>query len=266
MAKYRLTPHNIDEVSLVPAGDNPKADIVFTKSRDGAEGSATIRTTEARENAVPIDRDKVIAGLMKSDPEVVQYVKSLEEENDGLIEKNESLVTTIEKGKGKPAFLTDKEDDDDMDDDDKKVEKLAKSDPQLAEFVKSALDRATAAEEIAKEEREIRIEAELLAKAEDYPHIAGTPEEKATLLRKAYEVDDDGTFGKALEDQWAAANEQIAKSGLFAEYGHTGSTGTDTKVDAGVASIMKSDPSLSKAEATTAYFDANPSAYDAQEG
>ncbi len=157
-------------------------------------------------------------------------------------------------GKAKPAKGGDDEDDDaDL----KKSElpeavrvHLEKADAELAELRK----RAESAEEIAKSERDARETAEFIQKAEqELPHM-GDPKVIGARLKKLSQTLTKEEFDEFYREQ-AAANEQLRKGSVEAEYGRSGGRPAAPSAPGlpealkKAEDLQKSDPSMSSAEA-----------------
>lgn len=262
--KHKLTTHAIDEISLVPAGDNGPAVIVLskaepeepTKSGDGSPRATTLVKSNEKENIVPnpVDEAALIEAIGKADPALVEYIRELETENDELID----IVTesVIEDGVTKEAPTVD--------------DVLSKSDPAVQALVTSLNEKATeaiakaeAAQEEARTEREARISKEYLDIAKGYTHVPGTPEDKATMLRKAFDTDE--SFGKNLKAQWDATQAAFSDDGAESIFKEAGASGHVTTVADSVTAqaeeLRKADPSLTIEQARTLVRESNPELY-----
>jgi hypothetical protein len=160
-------------------------------------------------------------------------------------------------GKAKPAPKMG-DDEDEMDD--AKMKKaelpeavrahLEKADAEMVELRK----RAESAEELAKSERETRVEAEFvdLAKSE-LPHM-GDPEVVGKRLKKFSETLEKADYDEYFREQ-SAINEQLRKGSIEAEYGRSGQRVTSPsgpglpEAMKKAEELQKSDPNMSSAEA-----------------
>lgn len=262
--KYRLSNMELDFVSLVAAGDDPLAQVVISKAAptdkrtDGGAGSPTLspnKTTEENKVGDTIDKTDLA-------PEVVAYIDGLEAEVDTLssqVEKSdadiEALKSDVEDLRGTLAKSAPK-DDEAAEEISKAL--LAKADPAVRALIEKQQADLKRTEEIAKQEREARLEREYIAKAEALPMLS---EEKATLagvLRAAAEAltpEQNETLTTVLK----AANEQIAKSNLFDSFGRGGGETTISKsISAKVDEVMKADPTLTREQAEVKVYEQNP--------
>ena len=179
------------------------------------------------------------------------------------IEKLEDLV--IEKD-GVIAKLSQDDQHEDLSKEDNDVthtlEELAKSDPAIAELVakyEEAEARASEAETIAKAERDTRITAQMVRKAEGYASL-GPVEEVAEILKALHDTDTE-LFDK-VDALLAKAEAAVAEGDLFKEIGATASdpsVGNDLEQ---VAKALKAeDPTLTDAQAITKALDQRPDLY-----
>ncbi len=118
---------------------------------------------------------------------------------------------------------------------------------------KEALAKAEEATKIAKAERDARIEAEFIKKAEsDYPYVGGDASEFGRLLKTASETLSKEDYA-ALETRFKAANEQMRVSKLLKDVGRGGepevSGDESDALLAKAAELRKSDTSLSQYDA-----------------
>lgn len=263
--KYRLTGMELDFVSLVAAGDDPLAQVVISKAAapddkrtDEGGGSPTLSTNDLTEE------NKVGDTINKSDlaPEVVAYIDGLENEVDTLSSQVEKAETDIA---AKDEEITDlrgtlaksaPKDDEASDEITKSL--LAKADPAVRALIEKTQADLKAASEIAKAEREARLEKEFLSKAEALPMLSEDKVKMAAVLRAAA---DSLTpeHAETLNTVLKAANEQIAKSNLFSSFGVGGGESTISKsVTAKVDEIRKGNPALTVEQATVMVYEQNP--------
>jgi hypothetical protein len=102
----------------------------------------------------------------------------------------------------------------------------------------------------------------MIAKAKNYEHIAGTPEEKAEILKSAFDVSPE--FGQKLENSWKAANAQLdaASDGMFKPIGKDSGGEEASELRAKVAELTKADPNLTPEKAMDRVLSENPGLYD----
>jgi hypothetical protein len=213
-------------------------------------------------------------------PEEMQAALTKAEETNATIEKErddalakaeaaEKEKAELEKqaggGKAKPAKGMAPDDENDPDEDELSKADLpegvkvylAKRDAEVAELRKEAdanRERAESAEEIAKGERETRIEAEFVEMAKsELPHM-GAPEVVGARLKKFSETLEKAEFDEYVREQ-TAINEQLRKGSVEAEYGRSGGRPAAPAAP-GLPEAMKkaeelekADPSMSSAEA-----------------
>ena len=135
--------------------------------------------------------------------------KAEQELLDSLPDDAKALISEIQKDHDEELqeladLLPDEEDEAD---DDSEEAILGKADPAVLAIIQKSRDEAAEATKIAKAERDMRIDREMLAKAADYKTFTGTPQEKAELLKAAFAVSED--FGKKLEQTFKAANARL---------------------------------------------------------
>lgn len=185
--------------------------------------------------------------------EVVAYIETLEDELDARDERLQKAEQDIEALKNKP------------------VEKAAPSDPfeaaiskatpELQEILKAQKAQIEEAQAIAKAERDARLTAAYIAKAEALPMISTDRADLASLLRSAADKLAPEEMAK-MEQLLKAANAQIAKGNLFTEMGRSGAETTISKsVEAKAEELRKANPNLTIEQATDLVFQANPDLY-----
>lgn len=131
-----------------------------------------------------------------------------------------------------------------------------------AEAIKKADERAERAEKAAEVERDQRVAAEFVGKAEEL--VTHLPTDSATfgpVLRAASESLTAEQF-TALETVLRGANEQLEASAMFSELGGNGpavaATGADAKIAAKAEEIRKADMSLTPEQAMDRAYVENP--------
>jgi hypothetical protein len=252
--KKQILSMDLDEVSLVGSGDNVEAKVVISKAAhdekntDGTENPTTLFTTgNSEEYDMPED--------ISSDDlpqEVADYLEGLEE----------LVADAIDSG-----FLGDV--DGESDDEDAyepvlvekaepELEDILKSHPEIALIVKAAEERAEVAEAIAKHERDVRIEREMVEKAASLTFVSDNRDELANLLRSLYEVAPEEA--EVVEKMFRTANSQLRESAIFKEMG-SGLPGLSDPVRSEAEAIRKEDPSLTAEQAEALAFERNPHLY-----
>lgn len=269
--RFRLADMDLDEISLVRAGDDAMARVVLAKadkSADSGVGGSTLRTDRLdQEDENVADNEGLAEILAKAElpDEVRAYIEALEDEIDNLSANDEG--TDDDGGDDTDAGQLSNDDDDTDDADDKDEEMvLAKADPEVRRLIekmdgdlKEARQQAAAATAIAKTERDERLRREFVAKAETLPMINDKPADLGDLLMKLHEKAPEEAA--RVETLLKAANEQISKGNLFKEMGR-GIAGLGSRVEQAVAELRKSDPSLTQEQAVSAVYAAHPDLYD----
>ena len=197
-----------------------------------------------------VDEDEAILRLKESKKKVKkdEEVESMLNYIEALESANETLMAKLDEA-GEESF--------------EEYDHILKgADPEIVELFKAAEERAAVAEEIAKAERENRLQREFIEKAATYDSL---PVETATfgiVLKDASENMDADTYD-ALTTVLAAANEAISQGGLMSEIGVTKSfdagsgmgrieqvasvlqaENTDLTREAAIAKAVTDDPSL----------------------
>lgn len=235
----------LDFVSLVAAGDDPMAQVVIAKAAPSSDESNGSQEANMGEN---IAKDDLA-------PEVVAYIEGLETEVDTLskqVEDSETVITDLTDTLSKMAPKDDEAA--------QAIEKslLAKADPAIRELIEKSQADAREAQQIAKAERDARLEREFISKAETLPMITTDKASLGGLLRRisdALSPEDSAEVEKMLR----AANEQIEKSNLFDTFGSGGANHTvSASVEAAAESIQKGDPTLTKEQAIAKAYETNP--------
>lgn len=283
--RFRLSDMSLDFVSLVAAGDDPGAQVVLAKAdpvvknhgkctrkgcdkgamngatkceahhdKSGVYKSTEKDTTSSTLPLSNLQEENPMPDIKKDDldPEVLAYVEGLETEVTTLaaqVEKAEKDLTEKDEriAKMQPT-----------DPDAAHKEMLSKADPALRAFIEKSEADVKAANEIAKAERDARLDREFISKAETLPMISTDKSALGGLLRRisdALSVEDAATVEKTLR----AANEQIAKGNLFASLGQSGQETTISKsVEAKADEIRKAEPTLTRDQAIAKAYDENP--------
>lgn len=175
--------------------------------------------------------------------EVYEYISSLEAANAEMVEQ-------LEKAAEEEA----------------KTEDILKSaDPQIVELVKAAEERAVAAEQIAKAERDFRLEREFIGKAAEMTNLPIEAEAFGKVLKAAAEALDTEVF-ESLMSVLTAANEGIGSGSLFAEVGKSGSfenDGATSEINKAAARLIEANPSLTHEQAVAKAVESDPTLYNA---
>jgi hypothetical protein len=234
------------------------------------EGAQAPENTIRKDGTMPDDKtpEELAAALTKAEQDAERVKKEHEaelakkqEEHDAAIKKaEEERDAAIAKADPKKAPV---KGDGDGDDDEPELskaaqERLKKAEDEVAELRKSAEESQT----IAKDERDRRVTAEFITKAEAYSSLPIQATEFGPVLKRAAEKLEKSDF-EALEQLLTAANEQVAKGALFAQLGSDvgGSAvpaGAYAEVQQKADQLRKSDGKLSKGEAEARVMSENP--------
>jgi chromosome segregation ATPase len=182
--------------------------------------------------------------------EMAAALAKAEQERDTAVAKSETLETRVadlEKA-AKPAEVSTEINKSELPDAVRAA--LEKAEGQNEELRKAA----TEATELAKAERDLRVQREFIAKAEsDYSHVSGDTNTFGKVLKSASEKLSKEDFD-TLTAQLDAAESRIAKGELFREVGLAGQptaerTDSLSKAEDKAAELRKADSSLSAADA-----------------
>ena len=214
--------------------------------------------------------DEMLAGLPA---EAVEYIEKLEDSLVDAMKKADADMDDEEEEDEDEDEMEKADDADAIEADDEivleeedadEVEKFLKSaDPRLAEIVKSAVSRAEAAETIAKRERDLRLEKEFIAKADDLSHLPAKADEVVALLKAV----NDGAprAAGAFEELLKRCNSALAEGAIYKSEGQSETGEAATVVarwDSAVEAVRKSDDSLSYEQAFASALDQNPELYE----
>lgn len=188
-------------------------------------------------------------------------VEKAERERDEALRKAQDVEDALEKASKKKANADDDTDDEKepQRNEDGTVVKSELPEPVRAALEKAeqkeaeAIRKAEEAEKIAKEERDLRLTREFIAKAEsEFPHGSDPAELGPRLMKMEAALSKEDYDAHLTELR--SLNEQVATSNLFKEAGVGGrpAHGKSDEVATTVAKaeeLRKADPSLSEAEA-----------------
>lgn len=244
LMKNRLTDMVLDFVSLVPAGDDPMAQVVISKAASGPD-------PKEHDMGDAISKDDL-------DPEVVEYIEGLEGEVTDLTktadEKDATIVAlTAERDEAVAKSATVSKSAEDQ-----RSELLEKADPALRAFIEKQEKDMAEATSIAKAERDARLDREYLSKAESMPMVAEDKSSFGSLLRRMADALDPKDMAE-VEKHFVAANTQITKGNLFTEFGMGGAETTISKsVTSAAQELIKADPTLTMEQAQAKVYETNP--------
>lgn len=263
----RLTDMEFDEISLVNRPANQLSKVVLFKADDGKEQKPMRGKKKLDEmygdDDKPMSKQKMMGEGMGDDEdedgpmsksaelptEVYEYIEALEA-------SNAELVSELEK-------MAEGDDDDEDDDEDKDI--LKSADPRIVEILKAAEDRAEAAEQIAKAERDYRLEREFIGKAAELDSLPVKAEEFGKVLKSVADVVQPDDFN-AIMGALTAANSAVASGDLFSELGKSTAFDNDSpssEINKAAAKIIESDPGITREQAIAKAVEANPQLYTA---
>jgi hypothetical protein len=190
--------------------------------------------------------------LSNTSPEVAAYISALEDE----VQRNDIVGEILDSIDDSGEYEDEYEDEDEYE----RESVLSKADPAIRELIEKAEERASVAEAIAFDERNLRIEREYIAKAATMPMITERPEELAIILKELNDADPE--LADVITAILSAADRQIAKGNLFNEFGSSASTPIGGEVAAAMATIQKSDPTLTPEQAMVRAMELDDSLYN----
>jgi hypothetical protein len=242
LKKNRLSNMVLDFVSLVPAGDNPQAQVVISKAAPDQPAGGPM--------GEPISKEDLA-------PEVVEYIDGLETEVDDLTKSVEDLTTqrdeaqeNLKKAEEQGLIVKSEEE--------QRKALLEKADPGVRALIEKQEKDLEEVRKAAEAERNQRLEREYLSKAEAMPMISEDKTALGGLLRRisdALSAEDAEQVEKMLQ----TANEQIAKGNLFSEFGTGGGETTISKsVESAASELQKADPNLTHEQAVAKVYETNP--------
>jgi len=254
----------IDEISLVDRAANQSAAIVIAKRADQEDGMPDYTDQDGNElDLSQFEEGDVLEG---EDGQLYEVTYGDDDDEDEDDDYEDSEVGEL-VGVGKSAFgasydagviagIRDELSKAVSQDDQNAV--LSKALGTLAKRAEEAESRLQRAEEVAKAERDLRLEREYISKAAEY-NVPVDPTELGPVLMRATEslsYEDCAVLHKAL----SSAGEM-----LYTEAGYDGRALAEdpmAEIEALVeGQVAKGD--VSKAGALIAFFDDNPGAYDA---
>ena len=173
-------------------------------------------------------------GKMKKDDDTVEIPSEVYDYIETLESANAELVDAIEK--------MSKEQQDEQD------EILKSADPRLVEIVKGLEERASAAETIAKAERDHRLVQEYIAKAGTLKNLPIKAEEFGSVLKNVAEALTEEQFS-AIWQVLNAANSNLSKAGLFSEIGKSSTPDNDgplANIEKVATALRQANPLLTR--------------------
>lgn len=241
----------LDFVSLVPAGDDGLAQVVISKTAPDDDHQEELMGTEDK----TISKDDL-------DPEVVEYIDSLEEEVETLskqVEKSEQdLTAKDEELAAKDEQIAKMRPADEEAEDEISKALLEKADPAVKALIEKQQADLKRVEEVAKAERDARLEREFISKAESMPMLNTDKTALGGLLRRISDALSDEDAAE-VEKILKAANAQITESNIFKSFGVGGAdTTVSANVEAKAEEIRKANPDLTKEQAIAKAYEEDP--------
>lgn len=218
-------------------------------SEDDAKANLRKDATEVDFDALPEDVKKYIETL---EDVVVQTVnKAVSEETP--VPETETKVEKAEEAPVEPEAPVAKAEETEED-------LLKTADPRIVELVRKAQEEAADATKIAKAERDLRVERELIAKADTYT----VPGDKASVVKilKAATATGDASLLAEIEKTFAATTEAMKSSDIFKEFGTDATAAPTSGLEKVAKSIQEANPTLSHDEAVSKALEADPSLYE----
>jgi hypothetical protein len=260
----RVTDMEIDEVSMVDRAACPPAAIVFSKRADQEEAMPDYSDADGN----PLDLSQFEEGTILEDADGNQYEVSFgdeddEDDYDDSVEYDDELVSVGKSAFGYPvddgAIASVREALSKAVSEDERSAVLSKAFTDLSKRAEMAEARLAYSEEIAKSERDLRLQREYISKAAEY-NVPIAPDELGPVLMRATEAlsyEDCAVIHKAL----CAAGEM-----LYTEAGFDGMGVEDDdpmeQVNAFLDEQVSKSGGGSRETAMTEFFDNNPGAYD----
>lgn len=262
-AVNRVTDMEIDEVSMVDRAANTSATIVFSKRADQEDSMPDFVDADGN----PLDLSQFDEGDVLEDDDGNLFEVSFDDDGDDGDDGSYDYADDAEyETVGKSAFFADDEVYASIRDDLSKAvneegrsQVLSKAFRSLSKRAEEAEYRLQVAEDVAKSERDLRLEREYISKAAEY-NVPIDAEDLGPVLMRAAEslsYDDCAVIHKAL----CAAGEM-----LYTEAGFDGIGAVDdpmAQIDAFLDERVHKGDGYTRAGAMTDFFDQNPEAYDA---
>lgn len=226
-----------DGVSDVEPSDNHKNSKGRSKLRkalvnNDINNTSTVQGTQTEKDTMPDTKTEEAQDLSKlSHEDLLKYAEALEDE--------------ILKA------------DDDTSGDDTDTEDIVKGlSPEAQAMFSEMSKRLDDAETIAKAERETRLDAEFLAKAETLNDLGENPETLRDLLKSLHEQCEPAVFDSTVA-LLTKSNTLVHESSIFDEIGKSYYDDTPADTEAKAEALRKSDPTLTEAQAFAKSIDAD---------
>jgi hypothetical protein len=272
----RLTDMEFDEISLVTRPANQLSKVVLYKSGEESMDDTEAEfgdTEDLEKDTAPDpsvvdkghgayddddeeDDEELLENLKTSPKKGAKMSKDAQAEMDSMIEYIEALETANSELMAKMDEAQEEESTEDS--------ILKSADPAVVELIKAAEDRATVAEEIAKAERDHRLEREYIEKASEYASLPVDPTEFGPVLKAAADALDDEVFDHLIK-VLTAANEAIRQGSTFDEIGKATTFDADSgigKVEQIAKALQANEKGLSYEAAVAKAVMDDPTLYD----
>lgn len=254
-----LTDLTVDFVSLVDRAavrdphetDQPMRFLLWKRDHEGAQMTpeeTTAALAKAQED-LKKEQERAEAAEVKAtkaDEQIAELTKSVEELQKAA--RADTEPARLDKSELSPEVRA-------------ALEKAEADGKANAERAEKAEKSAKAAEDIAKAERDERLKAEFVTKAEGYKALPVKKDEFGPVLKAAAEKLSKEEYAE-MERVLKAADEQIAASDVFKEHGRGGDGGKPegalAEATAKAAELRKSDTRLTASAALQEVFKADP--------
>lgn len=269
----RLTDMEFDEVSLVTRPANQLSKVVLFKS-DVSNSEEIVAEEKTVEEAVEVEpvleqaEESVekgygkMKGMKKKGMPAMEDEEEMEDDEEempmkkkGKMKKDDDTVEIpsevydyIETLESANAELVDAIEKMSKEQQDEKDEILKSADPRLVEIVKGLEERASAAETIAKAERDHRLVQEYIAKASTLSNLPIKAEEFGSVLKNVAEALTEEQFS-AIWQVLNAANSNLSKAGLFNEIGKSSTPDNDgplANIEKVATALRQANPLLTR--------------------
>jgi len=272
-----LTDMEFDEISLVTRPANQLSKVVLFKSDSESDEMTTENEFDTDE--LESEDDDVQKGYGKGKGKAMPMMDDDEEEDDEemmgkmgrKMKKDDDTITLpgevyeyIESLEAANAEMLDRLEKMDAEREEQAQDILKSADPQIVAIVKAAEDRAAAAEQIAKAERNHRLEREFVAKAAAFDALPVEAEKFGLVLKSAADALDTETFD-ALMTVLNAANESISSGNIFAELGKSTSFENDgpmSEINKAAKRVQDQNPGLTHEQAVAKAVESDPNLYN----
>lgn len=292
----RLTDMEFDEVSLVTRPANQlskvvlfKSDVVSEETVDNTEVKEEIKESEVQEEVAADESADVAKGYgkgkmmkkkksmpkmeievggdeeddMEDEEEMPMKKKSKMKKDNDEIEIPAEVYDYIETLEAANAELVETLSKLAEEEAEEQEDILKSADPQLVAIVKGLEERATAAEAIAKAERDHRLEQEYVSKAATLKHLPVKAEDFGKILKGVADALTEEQFN-AIWQVLSAANANLSNSSVFGEVGKSGTMDADgpmSVIEKAAAALRQVDPSLTREQSIAKAVSADANLY-----